>query len=120
MTVNELVEKFKRLKPHQMSEEDILAWITNVDQTVVIETLQKRTTSIVEMPVYTKADDTVLLIPSPFADAYIYYLAAMVDFWTLDMNGYNNSLYAYNTMLSNYKDYYNRNNQYIGSQAIRT
>ena len=120
MTIAEVLAKFKRLKACQIDTQDLLAWLTNVDQTVVIEILQPRSTSVIEMPVYAEANNTQLLIPSPYADAYIYYLAAMVDFWTIDMSGYNNSLYAYNTMLSNYRDYYNRTFKTIGSQSIRT
>ncbi len=120
MTINEAIVKFRRLKPNQMDVNDVLAWLTNVDQTVTIEVLQPRTDSVLALPVYNAIDDTELLIPSPYADAYMYYLAAMVDFWTLDIKGYNNSLYAYTTMLGNYKDYYNRMHKVLGSQAIRT
>lgn len=119
MTVSELINKFQRLKPNQMDTADILSWLTNVDQTVTIEILQPRTQESKELPVYTAVDDTPLLIPTPYAEAYVFYLAAMVDFWTQDMNGYNNSMYAYSTMFSNYRDYYNRTFKMISAQSIR-
>lgn len=120
MTVAEMLAKFKRLKPCQIDTQDLLAWLTNVDQTVVIEILQPRSQDVIKMPEYTEANDTQLLIPSPYADAYVFYLGAMVDFWTQDTNGYNNGMYAYSSMFNNYRDYYNRTFKMICAQSIRT
>lgn len=118
MTIKNVISRFKRLKPNQMNTDDLLLWISNVDAAVCMEILQPRTKEIIQLPVYTAADDTEVLIPSPFLDAYMYYLAAMTDYWTQDTDGYNNNMFAYTTAFNNYRDYFNRSAAVLCRQGI--
>jgi hypothetical protein len=44
----------------------------------------------------------------PFDKAYDDYIAAMIDKYNLDMEGYNNNVNFYNAGIKEYIDWYNR------------
>lgn len=54
--------------------------------------------------------DTVLLVPEPYSNLYVKYLAAQVDYFNGELARYDNSMTLFNAALSAFADWYNRNN----------
>ena len=119
MTVSSVINLFRKLYPYTVDDTELLYWLTAVDRTVVIETLQPRSQTEIALPEYTAADNTELLIPSPYCDAYLFYMAGMCGLWALENDIYNNMMYAYTTMMSNFKSYISRTEKTVSSQSIR-
>ncbi|MPN04852.1 hypothetical protein SDC9_152100 [bioreactor metagenome] len=59
-------------------------------------------------PYNTNDMDAVLMVTEPYADVYIKWLFAQIDFHNAEYTRYNNSMIMYNAALSAYADAYNR------------
>ena len=59
--------------------------------------------------------DTVLLVPAPYDELYLWWLSAQIDFYNGEFARYNNSIALFNTGYSVYKELYHRNNTPLGS-----
>jgi hypothetical protein len=57
--------------------------------------------------------NTELLMPEPFAEAYILYMAAQIDLHNAEYEEYNNTIELFNDMYQAFKNWYNRNHTAI-------
>ena len=51
-------------------------------------------------------EERELMVPVPFTDVYLYYLAAMIDFYNGDSGRYNDTMVLYNQAWEDYAAYY--------------
>ena len=51
-------------------------------------------------------EERELAVPVPFTDVYLYYLAAMIDFYNGDSGRYNDTMVLYNQAWEDYAAYY--------------
>ena len=76
MTVKNIINHIDKIKPNTFDFEAKLMWLSEVDGRVQIEIL-KSDADGVSLP--SNENDT-LLIPDAYAEAYVYYILAMMDF----------------------------------------
>lgn len=107
MTIIEAINGVNLLKPNKYTQEQMVEWLKNIDGLIhqqVIETHEggealKEYDSL----------NSKLLIPFPYEEIYINYLAMKIDFANGDIKKYNNSAAVYETSLREYKRWYHRN-----------
>ena len=98
MTVKEIIEYTDKLKPNSFDFETKLSWINFVEGMLQSEILN---VPLDKIKVLSNANDT-LLIPHPYSQAYSFYIASMIDFFTGDFAKYENSSAAYNDAMKLY------------------
>lgn len=110
MTLQEALAACDRMKPNACSETDKRRWLSDLDGLIDHEILAAHEGSPAPFSGYDDATpgDTVLLVPEPYADVYIKYLFAQIDFVNAEFARYNNSAAMYNTALSAYANFYRR------------
>ena len=62
--------------------------------------------------------DTVLMVPEPYSDVYVKYLAAQIDYHNAEFARYNNSMVMYNMALTAFADWYNRTHMPLQNNYI--
>ena len=117
MTIIEVINKTDSLKPNNYSQEDKIAWLSNLDGIIKTEIIDTHEGSDkVTFNGYTAetALDTVLLVDAPYDAIYIKWLEAQIDYANGDTKRYENSMIMYNTNYSAFERYYNRKHMPIG------
>lgn len=113
MTIQDVLSRVDELKPSNFSEEQKVRWLSNLDLMLYEEVVRwhKDAQSIAHGPYDPDADlDTALMVPDPYSDVYILWLIAQIDCYNGDLYRYQNSMIAYNSALSAYADWFNREN----------
>lgn len=59
------------------------------------------------------SEQTELLIPAPYDEVYIHYLAAQIDRINQEMEKYNNDITLFNSTYLEFAAYYNRNHMHL-------
>jgi hypothetical protein len=104
MTVNDVIARAQELKPDVYTEEQMTAWLSDLDGRLALELGQ-------ETPVgytYPESGDTALLAASPFDRMYALYLVAMTDFHNREMDAYANDMQMFNAALDDFRCWYRR------------
>ena len=97
MKANEAIERVDTLRPNPFSEEEKLRWLSELDGKISKEVLK-----LGKVFDYTgqASSETELLVRLPYTDVYLFYLCAMIDFFSRDYEEYNNSMLMVNTILN--------------------
>ena len=97
MKANEAIERVDVLRPNPFSEEEKLRWLSELDGKISKEVLK-----LGKVFDYTGVEpsETELLVRLPYTDVYLFYLCAMIDFFSRDYEEYNNSMLMVNTILN--------------------
>lgn len=109
MTIREAIDRADGLQFNTYTDAEKIAWLSRLDERV---SLLVHNTGTAGSSWYT-ADtdkDTELLLPSPFDEAYIYWLMAQVSYANGEIDKYNNAIALYNTEYTGYSEWYHRNN----------
>ena len=111
MKIIEAINKIDDLKHNTFSHEDKVGWLSRLDSMVkrlLIDTHEGG--EGVTFTGYTPDtdQDTEMLIPEPFDEAYLRWLEAQIDYHNGEYAKYNNSIEMFNTVFQSYKNYYNR------------
>ena len=110
MTIQECINRFNYLKPHGYDDETLIRWLSTLEQRIYHEIIcwHYEADEFVH-PLYTEKDLTAeLLVPDEYADVYLYYLQAQVDYFNAETARYNNAMAMFNAALSNFADNFNR------------
>lgn len=134
MTPNKAIEIVDRVKPNAYSEEDKFRWINDLDGMVKrmvfkwdeaylksIET-QYENKQITEKAYeefmnkakeysYPEDMDKELLIPAPFENVYPLYIESQIDYHNREYAHYNNSAAMFDSLYTEYKKAYIRENR---------
>lgn len=101
MTIQSALDMIAELKPHQIPEETMIGWLSQLDARIFAEILQTHAPDA-RMPdafagYTTQTDrDTQLLIAAPYDEIYRFYLEMQIDLADMEMDKYNNSMALYN------------------------
>lgn len=120
MKIAEAVDRIRELKPNQFSDARILHWLSDLDRNIWHELIRhfentapegatdndgNPITDLPEPGPYEMVegdegqDDTLpdetLLVPEPYSELYMHYLAAQMDYWKGEHSRYNNSIMLY-------------------------
>lgn len=122
MTVLQAILKCDKLKPNQYDSGDKTQWLSNLDLMVsnnILKAHEDNThADFIGYP-ESGSDDTVLLVPDPYSEVYIFYLFAQIDFNNAEYTRYNNSMIMFNEAYATYARYYNRTHLPINNGNIK-
>ena len=112
MTVMEAIEEVDVLKPNLFPTGNKIAWLSRLDLRVYHEIMLTHKwnegETDPEFEGYTKDDtETELLVPEPWAEMYVYYLGAMIDFNNLEYDGFNATNAMFDEVWTRYSNMYN-------------
>ena len=130
MKISDVLVQLDHIKPNQYDDAALVRWLSTLDGYLYHEVLcwhekpeEEPGGPLTEEPVLGAWDvsvlpydadtdkDKQLLVPAPYDDIYVKYLCAQIDFHNAEWTRYNNSMILYNTALSAYADWLNRNNR---------
>lgn len=98
MTVKNIIDYVDKIRPNTFDFETKLRWIGDVEGKLRVEILKEAIDAVT--PPF--GEDDELLIPYMYADAYAYYIIAMIDFLCGEFEKYYASSKAYNKAMSDY------------------
>lgn len=112
MIIAEAIAQLDELKHNTYSYADKVAWLSKVDGMIkrhIIDTHEGG--SAVTFAGYTPETDpqTVLLAPEPFAEMYIRFMEAQIDYHNGEYGKYNQSILMFKAEYNGYERWYNRN-----------
>lgn len=110
MTIREAIDRANNLQFNTYTDAEKINWLSRLDEHVA---LLVQNTGSADDPWYTAdADkDTLLLVPSPFDEMYIYWLMAQMSYANGEIDKYNNAIALYNAEYEAYEKWYHRNNR---------
>ena len=122
MTLQEAIAKIDDLKPNQYKHPHKIGWISDLDGRIYNEVI-KHFKNIDEIE-WTPYDENtnpslVLLVPDPYAEIYIYYLAAKIDWFNGEYTRYNNDMSMFNDAYQAYADEYRKTHESAGINKLR-
>lgn len=118
MTVQDVYNRIGELKPHKFSPRAVVGWISKVDAIIGNHHLPYGG-SWADEPYDEEDMSAQVLLDEEWQDLYLYYAMAQMDMLNGDSARHINATVAYNTMLQDYLDFYNRTNAHVGAK-IRT
>lgn len=113
MTLKDAIVKFDTEFFNTIPDEIKIDWLSTLDSVIhqqIILTHQNPTPAVFNGYNESTPEDTVLLVPEPFSDIYLRFLAMKKDLYLADLSRYNNDLVMYSTAFIEYKNFYNKNN----------
>lgn len=111
MTIIEAINTIDALYPNTYPQEKKIAQLSKLDGVIKREIIDKHEGS--EGITFNGYDektplDTVLLVPAPYDEIYIFWLQTWIDYWNGEIGRYNNSTLMYKSAYSNFERAYNR------------
>ena len=97
MTINEAIEKLDAQKQNTCTREQKVAWLSE------LEGLTRKLLFGEDFPGYGEAD-APLLIPHPFAEAYLYYMESKIDYLNGEFTRFNNAYAMFRAAWQRYAD----------------
>jgi hypothetical protein len=119
MTLMEALHRIDTIKPNTYNQAEKIKWLSTLDgiiKTEIIDT-HEGGESVVFNGYAEDADlTTILLVPAPYDEIYLFWLESKIDYWNGEVGKYNNSISMYNEAYSTYKRYYNRTHKPLGKK----
>ncbi|MDD3692591.1 MAG: hypothetical protein PHX02_01625 [Oscillospiraceae bacterium] len=122
MTITQAISRCDAAKPNQYIHSEKIRWLSSLDGMIFNEIIKAHEgADAVEFDGYTEETDssTVLLVPEPYSDLYLYYMFSMIDFHNAEYARYNNSISMFNNAFENFAAHYNRRHPPLQNNSIR-
>lgn len=124
MTIDEAIKEIDTLKPNAYPEDIKLRWLSRIDGTIKREVIDTHEGGDA-MPFAAYSEDQLgqgvqLLVPEPYSELYVHYLACQIDLSNAETARYNNSSIVFNTAYQTFTDWYNRTHIPLQRHSIRT
>ena len=112
MTVIEAIEEADALKPNLFPVANKIRWLSRLDYRVYEEIMKTHVfnddETDPEFAGYGEGDtDETLLVREPWAEMYVFYLSAMIDFNNLEYDGFNATNAMFEAVWSQFANHYN-------------
>lgn len=109
MTLSEAIEQLDRLKPNAYGNTDKVRWLSELDGQITDELLTRIQGGSAPFEGYSADDlDAQLIAEDRYADLYIKYLCAQVDYHNGEWTRYNNSAALFTAAYDAYAAYLRR------------
>lgn len=111
MTIIEAINTIDALYPNTYSQEQKIAQLSKLDGVIKRDIIDKHEGSDeVTFNGYDEntPQDTVLLVPAPYDELYVFWLQTWIDYWNGELARYNNSTSMYKSAYSDFERAYNR------------
>lgn len=110
MTINDAIRQADALKPNAMRREAKLEWLNRAEQAVKTGIIDRHEgADAIQFEEYgaLTPGDTVLIVPEPHAQLYVYWLCCQIDLALNELERYTNSMILYNNAYDEYARWYN-------------
>lgn len=111
MNIMAALHRIDSIKPNSYSQSEKIYWLSTLDGIIKQEIIDTHEgAENVVFNGYTENTDlnTILLVPAPYDEIYLFWLQAKIDYWNSEYGKYNNSIALYNEAYSTFEKYYNR------------
>ena len=121
MEIYKAIDICDRQKPNGYSREDKIHWLSKLDMMIHREIISRHEGGAEVFVGYAEDvdDSTELLVDDAFADMYVKWLFAQIDFANAEMQRYNNSVEMFNALYAQYSAWYTRTHMPIQPAQIR-
>lgn len=122
MTIREIITQVDNLKPNQYSDEEKIKWLSAVESMIyndVILTHENKENITFNGFDEDTDDNTELIAPEPYANLYVMWLFAKIDFNNAEIGRYNNSQAMFNNSYMEFQNYWNRTHMPISVPAFK-
>lgn len=122
MQIIEAINLIDASKPNTYEQVEKIRWLSNLDLTIkreIIDTHEGGDKVVFDGYTDNTPTDTELLVPAPYDEIYIKWLEAQIDYANGEYNKFNASMSMYNTYLTSFTNYYNRNHMPIQKTGIK-
>ena len=119
MTIIEAINRIDAVNPNNYTQPEKVAWLSTLDGVIKKEIIDTHEGSEeVTFNGYHEDTplDTVLLVPAPYDEVYLFWLQSKIDYWNGEMSKYNNSISMYNAAYANFEKAYNREHKPISNK----
>ncbi len=112
MTIAEAIAAVDELRENDVSREEKIRWLSNLDKKIKQEFLDQYEETV-DFDGYSEETDgnTDLLIPPPYDELYLYHLESMIHYRNEEMTRYNNAITLFNDAYADFRKHYNRNHR---------
>lgn len=121
MKLIEAIARIDKLKHNTYSREEKLRWLSTLDglvKALILDTHAGTKATVFRPYNAATPDDTVLLVPAPYDELYLWWLAAQIDYYNGELAAYNNSIALFNTGYSVFADAYTRQNPPLPATGV--
>lgn len=112
MLISEAIEITDRIKPNAYGREEKVKWLSDIDMQIyeeIIKTHIGDETYISTVMTETRIiNGTELLAQNPYDELYIHGLKRQIDLNNEEYSKYNNDCLLFNSVYTNFYDWYNR------------
>lgn len=121
MKVKEAIAEADALKPNVITPSQKIKWLSRLDLRVKQSVLDTHLYNEGETePTFTGYTDdsmeTELLVPEPYAEMYIHWLSAQIDFANIEYEGFNAANAMFESVFGDYRNAYNRDHMPKGTR----
>ena len=119
MTIIEAINRIDAINPNNYTQPEKVTWLSTLDGVIKKEIIDTHEgAEAVTFNGYNEETplDTVLLVPAPYDEVYLYWLQSKIDYWNAEMGKYNNSIVMYNTAYAAFEKAYNREHKPISKK----
>ena len=111
MILRDAIDRIDRLKHNTFTTAEKIEWINQLDGMIkqnIIDTHEDSEYVIFYGYDHQSDMQDELLVPSPYDDMYIRWLEAQIDYYSGEIDRYNNSIAMFQTLYDSYDRQYNR------------
>lgn len=105
MTTSEAIERVARMKPNAVRDSDIADWILDLNTRLVLELNAEAETP----QSWPEDGDVALFAEGAYAELYVFYAVAMIEYYQREYANYNNSIILFNDRMADFRRYWRRN-----------
>ena len=121
MTIIEAINRIDLIKPNTFERLEKTRWLSTLDgiiKSMIIDTHEGGES--VEFKGYDADTDTttVLLVPAPYDEIYLFWLESKIDYWNGEYARYQNSMIMYNNTYAAFEQYYNRTHRPLSKKRF--
>jgi hypothetical protein len=120
MTVQEAIAEVNKLKQNTIDDGTKVMWLSRLDSLVYTEIIKahRLNAATVILPqvkeTFTPYDENnaaeeVLLAPYTYADMYIFWLEAQINYWNDDIENYNKAITRFTEKYNAFANWFNQN-----------
>lgn len=119
MKIREAIERLDSLKQNTYTDSDKIEWLSRLDHMVkrnILDTHEGGGGETFTGYNEETDPDTELLIPEPYAEAYLRWMEAQIDYCNAEYNRYNNAMEMFQTAYNGFQNDYNRTHMPKGTR----
>lgn len=108
MKISDLFNDINSVKP--ITKEKFLKWLNEAETLLYQKVFSMAADTDFDLPIYdNEVSETVLLVPVPYDDIYLFFIYAKIDSFNQEWDSYNNNITLYNNLYDGFAIYYRRN-----------